>query len=583
MKWIHTESDVQLAHELQDALALLPPIASVLVKMGYADVESAEKFLSPKLAHVTDPFLIPNLETAAQRIMRAIDAQETVSVVGDYDVDGVTAVTLLVCFLRRFGLRPHYFVPRRKEEGYGLSTAIVDRVLTRERPTLFFALDCGTNANEQVERLRSRGIDVVIVDHHRSKTSEAPDAVLVNPNSSFSAAPDFSPMCTAGLMFKVLHGVLKIMRSRRDPRSFDIILREYLDLVALGTITDISPLVGENRTMVRFGLRQMKNTKCKGLRALISASNIADTADILPVDISHRIGPRINASGRLADAALPVEMFLCENEKRCTELARELSEMNRDRQEIERGIYDEALAQIEADIPRRNALLACGEWHPGVVGIVAGKLSRHFNRPCVVLGIEGNLAKGSGRGVPGLNLIDVLRPYGDELDSWGGHPMAVGISVDVNKVAEFREYLDRAVGEALAKDGAGDINERTLDIAAWLSPEDITAELFDQIEQLSPFGEGNPEPIFGIKDIVMPSGAIVFGGDNFRFQILLPNFSRLGVVAWHKPEGVPAAGTRVDLAVRLSWNNYNGRKYQQAELVAWRPAAPEASAGTESR
>ncbi|MBQ9759499.1 MAG: single-stranded-DNA-specific exonuclease RecJ [Opitutales bacterium] len=583
MKWIHTESDMQLAHELQDALALLPPIASVLVKTGYADVERAEKFLSPKLAHVTDPFLIPNLETAAERIMRAIDAQETVSVVGDYDVDGVTAVTLLVSFLRRFVLRPHYFVPRRKDEGYGLSTAIVDRVLTRERPTLFFALDCGTNANEQVERLRSRGIDVVIVDHHRSKTAEAPDAIMVNPNSAFSAAPDFSPMCTAGLMFKVLHGVLKIMRSRRDPRSFDIILREYLDLVALGTITDISPLVGENRTMVWFGLRQMKNTKRKGLRALISASNIADTADILPVDISHRIGPRINASGRLADAALPVEMFLCENEKRCAELARELSEMNRDRQEIERGIYDEAMAQIEADVPHRNALLACGEWHPGVVGIVAGKLSRHFNRPCVVLGIEGNLAKGSGRGVPGLNLIDVLRPYGDELDSWGGHPMAVGISVEVSKVAEFREYLDRAVGEALAKAGAGDVNERTLDIAAWLSPADITAELFDQIEQLSPFGEGNPEPVFGIRNIVMPSGAIVFGGDNFRFQILLPNFSRLGVVAWHKPEGVPAAGTRVDLAVRLSWNNYNGRKYQQAELVAWRPAAPEASAGTESR
>ncbi|MBQ6705511.1 MAG: single-stranded-DNA-specific exonuclease RecJ [Opitutales bacterium] len=578
MKWIHTESDVRLTHELQDALALLPPIASVLVKMGYTGVECAEKFLSPKLAHVTDPFLIPNLEPAAERIMRAIDAQETVSIVGDYDVDGVTAVTLLVSFLRRFGLRPHYFVPRRKDEGYGLSTAIVDRVLTRERPTLFFALDCGTNANEQVERLRSRGIDVVIVDHHRSKTAEAPDAIMVNPNSAFSAAPDFSPMCTAGLMFKVLHGVLKIMRSRRDPRSFDIILREYLDLVALGTITDISPLVGENRTMVWFGLRQMKNTKRKGLRALISASNIADTADILPVDISHRIGPRINASGRLADAALPVEMFLCENEKRCAELARELSDMNRDRQEIERGIYDEAMAQIEADVPRRNALLACGEWHPGVVGIVAGKLSRHFNRPCVVLGIEGNLAKGSGRGVPGLNLIDVLRPYGDELDSWGGHPMAVGISVDVSKVAEFREYLDRAVGEALAKAGADSANERTLDIAAWLSPADITAELFDQIEQLSPFGEGNPEPVFGIRNIVMPSGAIVFGGDNFRFQILLPNFSRLGVVAWHKAEGVPAAGTRVDLAVRLSWNNYNGRKYQQAELVAWRPAAPEADA-----
>lgn len=570
MKWNYTESDSRLAHELQDALALLPPIASVLVKMGYSDIESAEKFLSPKLSHVTDPFLIPNLETAAERIMRAIDAQEEISVVGDYDVDGVTAVTLLVSFLRRFGLRPHYFVPRRKEEGYGLSSAIIERVLSRDRPTLFFALDCGTNANEQVGLLRSRGIDVIVIDHHRSKTAEAPDAVLVNPNSVFSSAPDFSPMCTAGLMFKVLHGVLKIMRSRRDPRSFDIILREYLDLVALGTITDISPLVGENRTMVWFGLRQMKNTKRKGLRALISVSNIADTADILPVDISHRIGPRINASGRLADAALPVEMFLCENEKRCAELARELSEMNRDRQEIERGIYEKAIAQIGTDVSGRNALLACGEWHPGVVGIVAGKLARHFNRPCVVLGIEGHLAKGSGRGVPGLNLIDILRPYGEKLDSWGGHPMAVGISVEVDKVEELREYLDRAVGEALAKSGAEDADNRVLDIAAWLTPAEITAELFDQIEQLSPFGEGNPEPIFGIRGVTMPEGAITFGGDNFRFQILLPNFSRLGVVAWHKAEGLPDAGTCVDLAVRLSWNNYNGRKYQQAELVAWR-------------
>ena len=572
MKWIHTESDACLARELEEALALLPSIASILVKMGYESVEEAEKFLSPKLSHVTDPFLIPNLEAAAERIMRAIDNREMISIVGDYDVDGVTAVTLLVCFLRRFGLRPHYFVPRRSEEGYGLSSAIVERVLARDRPSLFFALDCGTNANEQVALLRSRGIDVVIVDHHRSKTAEAPDAIFVNPNSAFSAAPDFSPMCTAGLMFKVLHGVLKIMRTRRDPRSFDIILREYLDLVALGTITDISPLVAENRTMVWFGLRQMKNTKRKGLRALISASNIADTADILPVDVSHRIGPRINASGRLADASLPVEMFLCENENRCADLARELSEMNRDRQEIERGIFDEALAQLEPQAGTRHALVACGEWHPGVVGIVAGKLSRHFNKPCVVLGIEGNLAKGSGRGVPGVNLIDVLRPYGDKLDSWGGHPMAVGISVDVGNVDEFREYLDRAVGEALTKNGADSANERELEIAAWLSPSEITAELFDQIAQLSPFGEGNPEPIFGIRNVIMPQGAIAFGENNFRFQILLPNFSRLGVVAWHKPEGVPEAGTQADLAVRLSWNNYNGRKYQQAELIAWRPS-----------
>ncbi len=572
MKWVCTETDDRALHALREELGLLPSVAAVLAKMGFGNLEKAERFLAPKLSHVTDPFLIPNLEAAAMRLVQAIDARDSVAIIGDYDVDGVTAVTLLMSFLRRFGLDPKYYVPLRTGEGYGLSTAIVRRALARERPALFFVLDCGTNAVEQVAELRSRGIDVVIVDHHRSKTPAPPDALLVNPNSAFFSAPDYSPMCTVGLTFKVLHGVLKIMRSRRDPRSFDIILREYLDLVAMGTITDISPLVGENRTMVWFGLRQMKNTKRKGLRALIKASNIADTADISPVDVSHRIGPRINASGRLADASLPIELFLCRDEESCAEFARELSEMNRDRQEIERGIYEEALAQVEADAGTRHALLACGEWHPGVVGIVAGKLARQFNRPCIVLGIEDGLAKGSGRSVPGVNLVDVLRPYGDKLDSWGGHPMAVGVSVDVGNVAEFREYFDRAVGEALNASAAENSSERELEIAAWLDPEDITSELFDQISQLSPFGEGNPEPIFGIRDIVMPRGVISFGGDNFRFQLVLPNFSRLGVVAWHKPGTVPAAGTRVELAVRLSWNNYNGRKYQQAELVEWRPA-----------
>ena len=189
-----------------------------------------------------------------------------------------------------------------------------------------------------------------------------------------------------------------------------------------------------------------------------------------------------------------------------------------------------------------------------------------------MLGVEDGIAKGSGRSVPGVNLIDVLRPYGNELESWGGHPMAAGISVDVAKVSALREYFDAAVARAQSSAGTRGESARELDIAAWLEPGDLTAELFDQIAQLSPFGEGNPEPVFGIRGVVMPAGAIAFGGDNFRFQMLLPNLSRIGVVAWHKPEGAPAAGTRVDFAVRLSWNNYNGRKYQQAELVDWRPA-----------
>lgn len=569
MKWIYTEASAAAVHDIREELGLLPSVAAVLVKSGYGRIEDAEKFLSPKLSHITDPFQVPNLEAAAIRIVQAIDRKESIAICGDYDVDGVTSTTLLVSILREFGLNPHYYIPRRKEEGYGMSPEIVNRALARGTPKLFFALDCGTNATEEIERLTRLGCDVIVVDHHRSKTAEPPNAIIVNPNSSFSPAPEFSPLCTAGLIFKVIHGFLKLLRLRNDERAFKIILREYLDLVAMGTITDISPLLGENRTMTWFGLKQMRNTKREGLKALIAASNIADTADILPVDVSHRIGPRINASGRLADAALPVEMFLCSNPKRCAAFAEELNSMNRDRQEIERGIFEEALAQVKAAGTDRNALLACGDWHPGVVGIVAGKLARQFNRPCIVLGIEGDSAKGSGRSVEGINLIDVLKPFGDRLlEAWGGHPMAVGITVDTDKVDELRETFDRSVGEYQSKIN-GEFSEVTIDIAAWLEVSDLTPELFDQIASLSPFGEGNPEPIFGLKNIEMPAGAMIFGEKNFRFQIVLPSLARLGVVAWHKAHRIPVAGTRIDLALKLSWNNYNGRKYQQAELIDW--------------
>ena len=572
MKWIYTEADAAAVHDIQEELGLLPSVASILVKTGYGRIPDAEKFLTPRLSHVTDPFEIPNLERAAQRIIQAIDKREKIAICGDYDVDGVTSTTLLVSVLREFGLDPHYFIPRRKEEGYGMSPEIVRRALDAGTPDLFFALDCGTNATAEVDSLSERGCDIVIIDHHRSKTPTPPNAILVNPNSVFTAAPAYSPLCTAGLIFKVIHGFLKLLRIRGDERAFKIILREYLDLVAMGTITDISPLVGENRTMTWFGLRQMRNTKREGLRALISASNIADTADILPVDVSHRIGPRINASGRLADAALPVEMFLCDSPQKCAEYAAELNEMNRDRQEIERAVFDEALAQVEAAGTHRNALLACGDWHPGVVGIVAGKLARQFNRPCIVLGIEGDSAKGSGRSVEGVNLIEVLKPFGDELlEAWGGHPMAVGITIDAAKVAEFREIFDRSVGEYQLKYNE-EFSEINLEIAAWLTLADLTPELFDQISRLAPFGEGNPEPVFGLRNIEMPFGAIRFGDGNFRFQLALPSLARIGIVAWRKADRIPASGTRIDLALKLSWNNYNGRKYQQAELIDWRPA-----------
>ncbi len=570
MKWVCHDADSSAVHKIEEGLELLPPIAAILVKSGYGRIKDAEKFLSPKLSQISDPFLIPNLQAAASRIVEAIDKQQSVSICGDYDVDGVTSTTLLITVLRKFGMEPKFFIPRRKGEGYGMSPEIVKRILASGTPDLFFALDCGTNATDEIKTLRKSGSDVIIIDHHRSKTSTPPDAILVNPNSTFSLAPKFSTLCTVGLMFKVISGVSELLRERRGKRAVKIALREYLDLVAMGTITDISPLVGENRTMVSLGLKQLRNTKNEGLKALVSASKIADTADILPTDISHRIGPRINASGRLADASLPVEMLLCTNPEKCKKYADELNAMNRERQEIEQVIFKEALAQVEANGTNRNALLACGNWHQGVVGIIAGKLARQFNRPCIVLGAEGSLAKGSGRSVEGINLIEVLKPFGDEiLEAWGGHPMAVGITAAVDQVDKLRELFDESVGKYQA-DNNGEFPEESLEIAAWLEPSDLTPELFDQISKFSPFGEGNPEPVFGVRGITMPKEVVTFGDENFRFQLSLPSIYRLGVVAWHKASKIPPAGAKIDVALKLSWNNYNGRKYHQSELVDWR-------------
>ncbi len=573
MKWNFQEANENEVHELVEELGLLPPIAGILSKKGLGNAAAAEKFLSPKLSNVRDPFEIPNLEKAAKRLVEALEKNQKIAICGDYDVDGVTSTTLLVSVLREFGNDPKFYIPRRKTEGYGMSPEIVKRVLEDGVPELFFALDCGTNALEEIEILRSRGSEVVVVDHHRSKTETAPNAILVNPNSNFSAAPEFSPLCTAGLIFKVIHGLLKLLRARGNEKAFKIVLREYLDLVAMGTITDIAPLVDENRIMTLFGLKQLRNSSREGLRALIDASGIADTADILPVDVSHRLGPRINASGRIADAILPVEMFLCSDAAKCRELASELNEMNRSRQGIEKTVLEEALAQAKAAGTTKNAILAYGNWHQGVVGIVAGKLARQFNRPSIVLGIEGKTAKGSGRSVPKINLIEVLKPFGDEiLDAWGGHPMAVGITVPVENLEIFRERLDSEVEKFLSKSALGSVPEETLEIAAWLKISELSPELFDQISKLSPFGEGNPAPIFGVKNVKIPAGTIKFGDENYRFSLSLPNFARLGIVAWRQEKPLPSAGTPVDLALKLSWNNYNGRKYQQAELVSWRLA-----------
>jgi single-stranded-DNA-specific exonuclease len=570
MPWIHRPQPPAEVDRLSREAGVSPVLAELLLRAGVTLPATAEGFLEPKLADVADPFDLPNMEAAAIRLAAALERREEIVVLGDYDVDGVTSTTLLVSVLRRLGARPRFVVPRRSEDGYGLSRSAIDRALEQGRPGLFIALDCGTNSREETAYLLAQGVDVVVVDHHRAKENLTA-GLLVNPHVSAGGDTDGTrDLCTVGLVFKLAHALLKHLRARQDPVAATIRLRDYLDLVALGTVADLVPLRGENRILARHGLRILQENPRPGIRALMEVAGIHRGQDIRPVDISYRLGPRINASGRLGDAAVSVELLLSEDAGYCAEVSLQLDSFNRERQDIERLITEQAEQMVETHYSGAAGIVLYGDdWHPGVVGIVAGRVSRKYQRPCVVLGNEGELAKGSGRSVDGINLVEILGACSPLLSSWGGHPMAVGIAVTKDKLETFRTSF----AEAVHRHTGGGRTESPLEIAVWLTPEQVTEELLAEVEALHPFGQGNAEPVFGVRGVRLRQRPEVFRGEHFRFSFETLDGRRLFGVAWKMASRVPPVGTPVDLAVEMRWNFFQGRKLMQLGLVDWRLAA----------
>lgn len=571
MRWTYTPPPAGEVGALSSAAGVSPVLAELLLRNRLCGAGNAEAFLRPMLAGLGDPFLLHNLEAAAARLRTAIKRGEQIAVLGDYDVDGVSSTALLVSVLRRFGINPNFVVPRRSEDGYGLSRSAIDRALEKGAAQLFVALDCGTNSHDEVAYLIGKGIDVIVIDHHRSKEKPLEQGLLVNPHVHGDASGGDSAwrdLCTVGLVFKLAHGLLKQLRNEGNETAFEIKLRDHLDLVALGTVADLVPLAGENRILARHGLRILQETQRPGLRALMEVAGMKTGQAVLPVDISFRIGPRINASGRLADAALSVELLLSEDAVFCAETAQQLDAFNRERQEIERAITIEAEQMIETHYTgTRGIVLFSENWHPGVVGIVAGRVTRKYNRPCVVLGNEGEFAKGSGRSVDGINLVEVLGNCCEQLSSWGGHPMAVGVALEKVHLEVFREKFARAV-EDHAKNG---LCEPLLEIAAWLKISEINERLMDELESLHPFGQGNPEPVFGLRHVMLRQRPDVFKAQHFRF-IVEDGRRKLYGVAWKMADRLPPVGVPLDFAVELAWNHFNGRKLLQLELIDWRPS-----------
>jgi single-stranded-DNA-specific exonuclease len=568
MRWTYTPLPADEVEALSRRAGVSPVMAELLLRGGLGDDAEAARFLRPALAELNDPFLLHNLEAAVARLRAALEAREQIVVLGDYDVDGVSSTALLVSVLRRFGADPRYVVPRRMEDGYGLSRSAIDRAMEQGRPGLFIALDCGTNSHEEVDYLHSLGVDVLVIDHHRSKEKPLERGILINPHV-YPGEDDaaWRNLCTVGLVFKLAHGLVKRLREDNHPVAFRVKLRDYLDLVAMGTVADLVPLVGENRIFARYGLRILQGAERPGLRSLMQVAGVRPGQDLMPVDISFRLGPRINASGRLADAALSVDLLLSEDDRFCDDIARQLDAFNRERQEIERHITEEAERLIEDRFVESPGIVLFGEnWHPGVVGIVAGRVTRKYNRPCVVLGNEGDTAKGSGRSIDGINLVEVLGACSEQLSSWGGHPMAVGVALPKVNLDTFRARF----AEAVRAHAGEDLIEAELTIAAWLSPDEIRERLMDELEQLHPFGQANPEPVFGLRSVVLRQRPEVFKQLHFRFQLEDSRGRRLFGVAWKLAHRLPPAGVPLDLAVKLTWNHFNDRKLLQLELIDWR-------------
>jgi single-stranded-DNA-specific exonuclease len=465
--------------------------AELLVRRGLRSPADAEQFLEPMLKSLRDPFLLPQMDLAVKRIFAALDCGERIVLYGDYDVDGVTSLTMLSRVLQAFGGKPECFLPLRADEGYGLSTDGVARCVGSFDPQLLIALDCGTSSVAEIAALTAQGVDVIVLDHHECKEALPKCVALVNPK----LGEDFHYLCSVGIVFKVAHALLK----RRQIPGVD--LRDYLDLVALGTVADLAPLKYENRILVKRGLIQLTQTRWTGLKALIDVSQLRFPPT--PASIGFGLAPRLNAAGRLGTAQDALELLLTEDPARARTLAGNLDAQNRERRAVEDEVFQQAEIQLaEWFDAARDAAIVVGApgWHPGVVGIVASRLQKRHHRPTLVIGFdESGMGKGSGRSIEGLSLVAALAHCGDFLERHGGHEMAAGLTLRESRFQAFREAFRAYARETL---DAAQLEPR-LHLDAELTLGEIDYRLLEQHESLQPFGMGNPQPLFCARGVTL--------------------------------------------------------------------------------
>ena len=550
------EANPDAAGLLVSELDIPVTLAQVLVQRGYSAPEDAKGFLRPSLESLSDPMLMKDMDVAVGIVAEAVKSGETILVHGDYDVDGQCAAALLTRLLRLAGGKVVPFVPHRMRDGYDFGQAGLETARAHNA-TLVITCDCGITATETVTEAKKLGIKVVITDHHLPRDLPPADAVI-NPRRPDCQSP-CKDLCGAGVAFKLVQALCREF-GMDDNTAF-----HFLDLVAFATVADIVPLVGENRTMARFGLRMMQKTRWPGLKAMLRITRL-DGQPVKAGHVSFVLAPRLNAAGRLDDANDGLSLLLSDDDAEAFEYAQKLEAVNSRRQEIDKAIHDDAIAQVERldDLDStRGLVLSDDSWHPGVIGIVASRIAETYMRPTFLVAFDGDEGRRSGRSIEGFDLHDALSECAPLLDRWGGHRFAAGITVQRNKLDEFREAFDSVAGERLSEDDL--VPTQRVDIVGPVNR--LNAKLERLLRHLEPCGSGNPGPVFGVRN-AMARVPTTVGKNHLKFtledetgNIPAIGFGWANRVAdnwWKEP---------VDVALRLDRNEWRGRSTLQARVV----------------
>jgi single-stranded-DNA-specific exonuclease len=561
--WELREGDSQAAQRLVDQLSLDPLVATLLANRGITTPEEAERFLSPRLRDMPDPFLMKGMEEAVTRILAAFEGGETICVWGDYDVDGVTSASQFIDFCAAIERPVRFFVPDRFRDGYGLHPDRI-RELAQDGVDLLITVDCGISNVHEVEVAREGGMDVIIVDHHQVPP-ELPRAIAVIDPIQEGCDFPFKGLAACGVTFMLLVALRMRLREqgffkgRTEPD-----LRDWLELAAIGTVADMVPLRGLNRTLVHHGLAQIRHTRRPGVEALCAVAGV--TPDKVTAGrVGFHLGPRINAAGRVAHASAGVELLTTTDPQAAAQMANDIDRHNRDRQALQKSVFEEARAMAErapdADT-RRMVIVACEGWHEGVVGIVASKLVDRFHLPAIVLSVTDGVAKGSARSIQGFHLVDNLRAVEGLLTAFGGHYHAAGLTLPAEGIDDLRAALD-----ARARDQLSDSQlTRRLRIDAEISLSQLTYELAETLLTLAPYGMGNPEPSLVSRGVEVLDYRLV-GKERTHVKLTLDAGSReLDAIAFSMAEQQMLFEDPIDILYIPEINEWNGRRTLQVRV-----------------